>query len=1298
MIKTSIKKPYTVFVGVILVIVLGVVSFLGLKTDLLPTIDLPYVVVVTTYPGANPEKVEVAVTQPLEQSISTVSGLVSLQSVSSENMSMLILEFNESSNMDSIMLELNNNIEMVRGYFDDMVSPPMILKINPDMMPVQMISVDVEGMDIKELTAYVENELAPQLERIDGVASVDVSGSVEDFVEIKLNQDKIDEINESILNAVSSDLYNTKRELDNAKNDIANSKTDLINQSNEVYAQFGEASAQLDSTQASLVSVDSEKVRLESEKAIVLQQQTLLDTKKGLLAYTLQIQTLITQSDSLLSNPLISDAMSFTEILTLSPTSSDIIYGIIASQLVLESDSITTFKINANEAIVANNANISNVDASLLAMGVDQSIIDAADRTLLDGKVSQLDSDIITANLISEGLQATLQTLQKSYADLEKAKLETTASLAVGQAQLASAEMELDAGIKEFESAQKQALEQANIDSLVTQSTISSILSAQNFSMPAGYVGDKENKIAVKIGDKFTTIEQLQDLLLLDMNLDGVDPIYLKDVAEVSIQDNSDEQYTRVNGNPGVTIAIQKSSLASTTDVTKSVNDEIETLLLNNEDLSIATLLDQGVYINIVIDSVMTNLVYGGLIAFLVLLVFLKDLRPTLIIGFSIPISLVFSIVLMYFSNVNLNIISLSGLSLGVGMLVDNSIVVIENIYRLRNLGYSKVKAATIGASQVMSAILASTLTTVCVFLPIVFADGISRQLFTDMGLTIAYSLFASLIVALTLVPAMASTMLKARKVKQNKFYAGMLSFYDKTIRFNLKHKFIIILSTLGLLVLSLYNTLSMPLEMIPAMDSTQLQMTLEMDDTTEEELINHGEIIADRILNIEGVETVGVTAGSSSMSAMMGSEAQTKFTSLTYYIILDENAGVSNVEVESQIKKVNPEYLESISIMSSNMDISALGGTGISLILKGNNLDTLQSEATLIADIIKNVEGVEDALDGSQEQVEELRVDVNKTKAMAYNLTVAQVYQLLSTELTETTQSTTMTFSNVDLDTIIVGSVVKDADAIKDIVVATKTVKDKEVDVKLEEIAEIYYANGPSSINRDNQSRTQTVTIIIEEGFNPSLVSRDVEKALENYTPPVGYSYEFAGENEMIVSTIEDLILMITLAIIFIYLIMVAQFQSLMSPFIVLFTIPLAFTGGLLALQITDQTLSITSMVGFLVLAGIVVNNGIVFVDYVNQLRLEGLDKKEALIQAGKDRIRPIFMTALTTILAMSTMALGVGMGAQMTQGMAIVAIGGLSYATVLTLYLVPALYDILHKKPLKKIEVNFEEEDHAI
>ena len=640
--------------------------------------------------------------------------------------------------------------------------------------------------------------------------------------------------------------------------------------------------------------------------------------------------------------------------------------------------------------------------------------------------------------------------------------------------------------------------------------------------------------------------------------------------------------------------------------------------------------------------------------------------------------------------------ISLSGLALGVGMLVDNSIVVIENIYRLRNKGISAARAAVMGANQVAGAIAASTLTTICVFLPIVFTTGLTRELFTDMALTIAYSLIASLIVALTVVPSMSVVLLKNTKEKSHRLFDKVLKVYDKVLRFCLKVKLVPLALAIALLVLCVVRVLSTGMIMMPEMGGRQMSMTVNMPDEMK---VTEGYAVADELMEklqaVQGIETVGIMSGGGSGDMMLSSGSNKDFT---FFLLLDDETGKNNTKVAKKLEKMMEDYPQvEYSVATSNMDMSALTGDGLTLNIYGDDLDTLLSVSEDMKNLLSGIEGFENIENGQSDGDRQLVITVDKDKAMRLGLTVAQIYSELSGKLTDSKDATTLTTADETYQVTIVDDTEKlTEDNLMAYTFETTTQdedgKSVKEEHKLSEFAKVSEGASVSSINRENQERYISVTADTMEGYNTTLLSRTVEDKLDDYKTPEGYRIEIAGESTQVMSMMHDMLLMITLAIAFIYLIMVAQFQSLLSPFIVLFTIPLAFTGGFLGLMLTGEELSMIAMMGFLILAGVVVNNGIVFVDYVNQLRLEGVEKREALVETGKTRMRPILMTALTTILAMMTMALSKDASAVMSRGMVIVSIGGLAYATLMTLFIVPVMYDIFFRRELKKVDLGDE------
>ena len=659
----------------------------------------------------------------------------------------------------------------------------------------------------------------------------------------------------------------------------------------------------------------------------------------------------------------------------------------------------------------------------------------------------------------------------------------------------------------------------------------------------------------------------------------------------------------------------------------------------------------------------------------------------------SIPVSLVTAIVCMYFSGVTLNVISLSGLALGIGMLVDNSIVVIENIYRLRSEGYSMQEAAVEGAKEVGGAIVASTLTTVCVFLPIVFTDGITRQLFVDMGLTIAYSLLASLIIALTVVPAMASRMLTKTKTAQDgKLFTAFINGYGKLLSLSLKAKSLVIILAVALLVISVAAAWTNGTAFMSEMDSTQLTVSVKLsEEATLEDTAEITDQVVERIMEIEDVQNVGAMLSSTSTSSLTGGSGSTNST--TVYVVAYEDKTMSNEEIAEIIKTKTADLDAEISVETSSMDMSAMGGSGISIQVRGRDIDTLQNMANEIAAIVESVEGTANVSNGLGESGEELRITVDKDKAISYGLTVAQVFTQIAPKLAEASVATTLEASEKDYSVYVESGTdtALTRELVKELTVTGTNEEGKQVDIPLEDIVVFSEALSLDSINRVDQTRYVTVSAGIADGYNVGKVSSVLEDRLEDYEVPEGYRLVFAGENETINDAMEQVVLMLVLAIVFMYLIMVAQFQSLKSPFIILFTIPLAFTGGFLGLFVSGSEISVIAMIGFVMLSGIIVNNGIVIVDYMNQLREGGMSKREAIIEAGKTRLRPVLMTALTTILALSTMVFSNDMGSEMAKPMSIVTIGGLSYGTLLTLLVIPCIYDIFNpeKKGKKMADV---------
>lgn len=1340
--RYSVKKPYTVVVAVVLVIILGVVSFTKMNTDLLPSMNLPYAVVMTTYPGANPETVENVVTKPVEQSMATVSNIENVSSVSRENMSLVILEFAETANMDSATIEMRENLDQISSYWDDSVGKPVIIKMNPDMMPVMVAAVEVKDMESTEITDYVTNEIEPEIESIAGVASVTTTGNITESVDVLIQREKLDKTNQKVKDALlgtfeekEQDLADAQQELDDGKKELEDGKEQLESGKEEAAAQMGQGASKLNQGQ---VKILEGKQEIEQNlKALNEKQEELDKSKEELVAKEEEAQgglEKLQQSKSALEQLPTAISTMQEKKAELEGQLAQIQTGIEQIQQGLQYDpeneelhaQLTQMQ-QSQDAITQGIAELDGkIQETQETLNTLLGAFEASDAetalATVEGQIEEVESGLAQIDEAKEKLQAGQEQLDAGKAKLKEAQAQTIsgqaqidtgieelntqqllasvemsiagAKIDSGTSQLEEAQKQLDSGKEQLEDAKEQALDKANLNNILTSDMVKGILSAENFSMPAGYVTEEGTDYLVRVGDKLQDVDKLQDLVILDLGIDGLDPIKLSDVADVAVHDDSSEVYAILNGHPGVLMAIEKQTGYSTGDVSDKIQERFDRLKEENENLGVSILMDQGIYIDLVVNSVIDNMLSGAVLAILILFLFLKDIRPTFVIACSIPLSVVAAVVLMYFSGISLNIISLSGLALGIGMLVDNSIVVIENIYRMRNEGIPSRKAAVEGAKQVAGAIAASTLTTVCVFAPIVFTEGITRQLFVDMGLTIAYSLLASLVVALTLVPMMSAGLLKKVKSKKTPLFDKIQNVYAKILRKALKIKPIVLLGAVAFLVISMKAAFAKGTAFMPEMESTQVSMTVSVDkDKTFEELTKASDQVIAAIQDMEDIESIGAMAGGGGMSSMMGGSSD----SVSMYLVLKEDRTLSNEEMEKEIFKRTKDIPCEVQVETSSMDMSALGGSGITIQIKGKELDKLQELAQKVGKIVDGVPGTINVFDGMEDTDQEYRIVVDKEKAMEYGLTVAQVFQSVNDHLKEASSATTLSTASKDYDVYVKSDKDEEMtrDEIKNMKLTYTNKEGKEKEVKLSKIASFEEAVSPQSIRRDAQSRYMNVTAELETGYNIGLVSDDVEKALKDFELPDGYTMEMKGEDETINDAMGQLILMLILAVVFMYLIMVAQFQSLLSPFIVMFTIPLAFTGGFLALIAADMEVSVIAMIGFIMLSGIIVNNGIVLVDYINQLRQSGMEKKDAIVEAGRTRLRPIVMTALTTILGLSTLAMGMGMGADMIQPMAVVTIGGLLYGTLLTLFVVPCIYDILNRKNYRKDEERLKDEE---
>ena len=1322
--KFSVKKPYTVLVGVLLVIVLGVVSFMKTTTDLLPSLDLQYALIITTDMGASPEKVEMEVTAPIEAAMATTTGIKNVGSMSYNSYSIVTCEYDDSVNMDSVVIEIQQKLDQIAGYWGDSVGTPMIMKINPNMLPVMTAAVDVEGMSALEITEYVENDLIPAFESLEGVASASASGLLKETVVVTLDQVKIDAINSLVQKDVKKEFKEPEKEINDAIAEIEDGKEALKEAPEKLTEVFDETVEGKEKLVEAESELKKQLSQLEKQRPQLVEMKKLMDeqfAKDGPMdQLKAQRTALVNAIAAVEAIPTAETVASLMEVLiAMMPEGTEIPglgagtpgtgteipetgAGITETEMgdleaVAEPPEMPVVTPEMQAAVLLPKAKeaLAQFDNAVLAQFAEVNksglvsvktfddifkIPKALEKALkqLDDGIEQMEDALIMLSEQKDMIGTATDTI-----NLEAAKAAIEIGTASGDLSVASKALE-DAK-EALKNAKEQALESADMEGILTIEMLSGLLVAQNFDMPAGYAYDDDTQYLIRVGEAVQNVDELENLVLMDMGMDSVGLIRLGDVANIEVMDNSDETYAIINGNPGVTLSFEKQTGYSTGEVTDRLLEKFESLEEQDKDLNISVLMDQGVFIDLIVKSVVQNMIIGAILAVLILAIFLKDYRPTIVVGVSIPLSVITAIVLMYFTDISLNMISLSGLMLGIGMLVDNSIVVIENIYRLRNEGMSIRKACVEGTNQVAGAIVASTLTTVCVYVPIIFTEGMTKQLFVDLALTIAFTLFASLAVALTVVPAMSSYTLKKPKEIKTAGFDRMRDWYGRSLELCLNHKWIVLLVTIALLAGSAYMSLSKGLNFMDMdMETNQMTVTIAARDgerLTFQELTEMSDTVIERISDIEGIGTIGASAGGDATSnLLMGGSSDT----VSMYILLEEGSEVTTSQVAEEIEERTKDLACEITSSAASMDMTAMFGSGLSVHIKGRDLDVLQELAAEVARLVEATDGTIDVEDGLDDATEQWTITVDKEKAAKYGMTVAQVFQLVMGEMASNSSATTISTDIKDYE-VYVQTEEQSELVLDDIKTLTFTHVDKEgeeTEVALTEICTMEETTTLSTIYRDSQSRYLTVSCGIADDYNVTLVGNAVQEKIDQMDIPEGFEIEMAGEDQTIQESMEQMVLMMLLAVIFIYLIMVAQFQSLLLPFIIMFTIPLAFTGGFMALLAAGKEVSVIAMLGFIMLAGVIVNNGIVLIEYITQARQAGKLKREAIVEAGVIRLRPILMTALTTILAMVPASLGFGEGAETMQPMSITMVGGLVYGTLLTLIVIPCVYDLFAKE----------------
>ena len=1287
--KFSVKKPFTVLVAVIMVLMLGFVSISNMQTNLLPDVSTPYLMVVTVYPGASPERVESEVSDVMQNALGTVAGVENITATSAENYSLLLMKFSDDTDMNSAMVKVSNKVDQTTASLPSSCLTPSIIEYSLNMNAFMTVAVSREGSDVYDLSEFVSDTLVPYVERKGGVSSVSANGLIEKMVQVQLSQEKIDAINAKLLEVIDVQLADARKQLESAEAQIeagrkeynrqfknySNTVSDTMMQ--EMSGQVGDAIEVVRKQAQALLDSVNQLIAVVQEPEI---QQALIDVRDGLQRVMDKFnETGMKDIDSLI-------------------------------EIVTELRDITDKLTGALQQLQQRLNTESGTEGSTAADLADDLQVQQSLNTVYNTL-----NDVIKAMDDVPGLT---KTFSDAIGNFSQQQMQAYMKFTEAREMLNEYEKQLAEAKQTYADAEEKAMASSDVSKLLDIDTLAQLIYAQNFSMPAGYVKDSSGKSwLLKVGEEYDSIEDISGALLL--HVDGFGDVRLSDVADVEVIDNAEASYTRLNGERAAVLKIYKGATSSASEVSDNCLSAFQELEAQYDGLHVVVLSNQGNYITIIVKSILSSMVIGAALAIIVLAIFLRDVKPTLVVGFSIPLSVLFAVVLMYFTGMDLNVMTLAGLSLGIGMLVDNSIVVIENIYRLRGRGVPAARAAVQGAKQVGMSVVASTLTSVCVFLPVVFSSSIVKSLMQPMSLCIGYCLMASLIVALTVVPAAASTVLKKAEPKQLKWFDKIQDKYAKSLEWCFRHRALPLLAAVVLLAFCGWQVFSMGVELLPTITSNEAIVTLSTTkDLSKEDSYAIAGKAVEAMLEVDHVEEVGITTDTRVAGMDIGQlglpttitdllNAANSYGTYQVNVMLDESLSSSEIETARQALE---DALSGIEDCTAKVEISGMQeltsqlASGLSVKIYGADAETLSQLSEKVVDIVNDTEGFANATNGLGSGDATINLHIDRDKVRSYGLTVAQVYQQIAAKLTTTT--TAQTPVTVDGSTMSV-QISNNLDPVTkenmmDITFET-TVMSADGTTStgtctLADMATWDTGSAPDSITSEDQTQYVSVTADTLDGYNTTVQARVLEKKLNEFAlsdeMPEGCSFSMGGESDSVNFMVNEMVQWLALALPFVYLVMVAQFQSLLSPFIVLFTIPLAFTGGLLGMLFTGQQLTMISLMGFIVLMGTVVNNGIVFVDYANQLRLGGMERRAALIATGKTRMRPILMTTLTTVLAMLQLVFSNDMASQLMSGMAIVIICGLSYATLMTLYIVPILYDILFRKPPLNVDVGSDDE----
>ena len=991
--KFSVKKPFTVLVAVIMVLMLGFVSISNMQTNLLPDVNTPYLMVVTVYPGASPERVESEVSDVMQNALGTVAGVEKVTATSAENYSLLLMQFSDDTDMNSAMVKVSNKVDQTTASLPSSCLTPSIIEYSLNMNAFMTVAVSREGSDVYDLSEFVSDTLVPYVERKGGVSSVSTNGLIEKMVQVQLSQEKIDAINEKLLEVIDVQLADARKQLESAEAQIeagrkeynrqfknySNTVSDTMMQ--EMSGQVGDAIEVVRKQAQALLDSVNQLIAVVQEPEI---QQALIDVRDGLQRVMDKFnETGMKDIDSLI-------------------------------EIVTELRDITDKLTGALQQLQQRLNTESGTEGSTAADLADDLQVQQSLNTVYNTL-----NDVIKAMDDVPGLT---KTFSDAIGNFSQQQMQAYMKFTEAREMLNEYEKQLAEAKQTYADAEEKAMASSDVSKLLDIDTLAQLIYAQNFSMPAGYVKDSSGKSwLLKVGEEYDSIEDISGALLL--HVDGFGDVRLSDVADVEVIDNAEASYTRLNGERAAVLKIYKGATSSASEVSDNCLSAFQELEAQYDGLHVVVLSNQGNYITIIVKSILSSMVIGAALAIIVLAIFLRDVKPTLVVGFSIPLSVLFAVVLMYFTGMDLNVMTLAGLSLGIGMLVDNSIVVIENIYRLRGRGVPAARAAVQGAKQVGMSVVASTLTSVCVFLPVVFSSSIVKSLMQPMSLCIGYCLMASLIVALTVVPAAASTVLKKAEPKQLKWFDKIQDKYAKSLEWCFRHRALPLLAAVVLLAFCGWRVFSMGVELLPTITSNEAIVTLSTTkDLSKEDSYAIAGKAVEAMLEVDHVEEVGITTDTRVAGMDIGQlglpttitdllNAANSYGTYQVNVMLDESLSSSEIETARQALE---DALSGIEDCTAKVEISGMQeltsqlASGLSVKIYGADAETLSQLSEKVVDIVNDTEGFANATNGLGSGDATINLHIDRDKVRSYGLTVAQVYQQIAAKLTTTTTAQT--------------------------------------------------------------------------------------------------------------------------------------------------------------------------------------------------------------------------------------------------------------------------------------------------